>query len=65
MFLPQNNEVEIAEGAEFFLEQAKSKLPEAPLLMKADGSAWQTNDQALPMKEAVIKGQIATGNGIL
>lgn len=46
------------EGATFFKKQAKSKLPGAPLLSKADGMAWQINDQTRPMREAVKRGKL-------
>ena len=40
--------------AEFFAEQSKGKLPAAPLLARADGSAWNKDSWKYPMKDAVI-----------
>jgi integrase len=39
--------------AEFFEQQAKGKLPAAPLLSRADGSAWNKDSWKYPLKDAV------------
>jgi integrase len=38
---------------EFFVEMAKSKLPDAPLLTRDGAGPWRKSDQIKPMKEAV------------
>jgi integrase len=40
--------------AAFFAEQGKGKLPTAPLLARADGSAWDKDAWKYPFKDAVI-----------
>ncbi len=44
--------------AAFFAEQAKGKLPAAPLLSRADGSAWNKDSWKYPVKEAVIAAEL-------
>jgi integrase len=44
--------------AEFFAEQAKGKLPAAPLLARADGSAWNKDSWKYPVKDAVIAAEL-------
>lgn len=39
--------------AEFFEQQTKGKLPAAPLLSRADGSAWNKDSWKYPLKDAV------------
>ncbi len=38
----------------FFKEQAKGKLPNAPLLMQANGRSWDKDSWKRPIKEAVV-----------
>ena len=42
----------------FFREQGKSKLPEAPLLTRADGKAWDKDAWKGPIKEAVTTAEL-------
>lgn len=44
--------------AAFFAEQAKDKLPAAPLLARADGSAWNKDSWKYPLKDAVIAAEL-------
>lgn len=44
--------------AAFFAEQAKGKLPAAPLLARADGSAWNKDSWKYPLKDAVIAAEL-------
>ncbi len=44
--------------AAFFAEQCKDKLPTAPLLARADGSAWNKDAWKYPIKEAVIAAEL-------
>ena len=41
-----------ATTAAFFAEQAKDKLPAAPLLARADGQAWNKDSWKYPFKDA-------------
>ena len=44
--------------AAFFAEQCKGKLPSAPLLARADGSAWNKDAWKYPIKDAVIAAEL-------
>ena len=44
--------------AGFFAEQCKDKLPTAPLLARADGSAWNKDAWKYPFKDAVIAAEL-------
>jgi len=44
--------------AAFFGEQCKGKLPTAPLLARADGSAWNKDAWKYPIKDAVIAAEL-------
>jgi len=44
--------------AAFFAEQCKGKLPTAPLLARADGSAWNKDSWKYPIKDAVIAAEL-------
>ena len=44
--------------AAFFTEQGKNKLPTAPLLARADGSAWNKDAWKYPFKDAVIAAKL-------
>lgn len=44
--------------AAFFAEQGKDKLPTAPLLSRADGSAWNKDAWKYPFKVAVIAAEL-------
>jgi integrase len=44
--------------ANFFAEQGKNKLPTAPLLARADGSAWNKDAWKYPIKDAVIAAEL-------
>ena len=44
--------------AAFFLEQAKGKLPTAPLLCRADGKAWNKDSWKWPIKAAVLAAKV-------
>ena len=44
--------------AAFFAEQGKNKLPTAPLLARADGSAWNKDSWKYPFKDAVIAAEL-------
>ena len=44
--------------AAFFAEQCKDKLPTAPLLARADGSAWNKDAWKYPIKDAVIAAEL-------
>ena len=44
--------------AAFFAEQGKGKLPTAPLLARADGSAWNKDAWKYPFKDAVIAAEL-------
>jgi integrase len=44
--------------AAFFAEQAKGKTPAAPLLARADGSAWNKDSWKYPIKDAVIAAEL-------
>ena len=44
--------------AAFFTEQGKDKLPTAPLLARADGSAWNKDAWKYPIKDAVIAAEL-------
>ena len=44
--------------AAFFAEQCKDKLPTAPLLARADGSAWNKDAWKYPIKGAVIAAEL-------
>jgi integrase len=44
--------------ATFFAEQCKDKLPTAPLLARADGSAWNKDAWKYPVKDAVIAAEL-------
>jgi hypothetical protein len=44
--------------ATFFAEQGKNKLPTAPLLARADGSAWNKDSWKYPFKDAVIAAEL-------
>ena len=46
--------------AAFFTEQGKDKLPTAPLLARADGSAWNKDAWKYPFKDAVIAAELPT-----
>jgi integrase len=44
--------------AMFFAQQGKDKLPTAPLLARADGSAWNKDAWKYPFKDAVIAAEL-------
>lgn len=44
--------------ATFFAEQCKDKLPTAPLLARADGSAWNKDAWKYPIKDAVAAAEL-------
>jgi integrase len=44
--------------ATFFAQQGKDKLPIAPLLARADGSAWNKDAWKYPFKDAVIAAEL-------
>jgi integrase len=44
--------------AAFFAEQAKGKTPAAPLLARADGSAWNKDSWKYPFKAAVLAAEL-------
>ncbi|WP_408589424.1 tyrosine-type recombinase/integrase [Novosphingobium sp.] len=44
-----------ADATKLLAEQAKNKLPTAPLFMRANGKAWDKSSWKLPIKAAVIK----------
>lgn len=44
--------------AAFFAEQAKDKLPAAPLLARSDGSAWNKDSWKYPLKDAAIAAEL-------
>jgi integrase len=44
--------------ATFFAEQCKDKLPTAPLLTRADGTAWNKDAWKYPVKDAVIAAEL-------
>jgi integrase len=44
--------------AAFFAEQAKDKLPGAPLFARADGAAWNKDSWKYPFKDAVIAAKL-------
>ncbi len=44
--------------AKFLAEQAKSKLPGAPLFAQADGSAWHKDAWKWPIKDAVVAAKL-------
>ena len=44
--------------AAFFAEQCKNKLPTAPLLTRADGSAWNKDAWKYPFKAAVVAAEL-------
>ncbi len=44
--------------AAFFAEQCKGKLPTAPLLARADGSAWNKDAWKYPVKDAVLAAEL-------
>jgi integrase len=48
------------EGAEFFVTLIKDKMPNAPLLTKSDGTAWETHDQIKPMQRTIVKAGLMT-----
>ena len=45
--------------AAFFAEQCNNKLPTAPLLTRADGSAWNKDAWKYPFKAAVVAAELA------
>lgn len=45
--------------AAFFAEQAKDKLPTAPLFAQADGKAWNKDDWKRPIKHAAAEAELA------
>lgn len=49
-----------ASTAAFFNEQAKDKLPSAPLFARADGAAWNKDSWKYPFKAAVIAAELPT-----
>lgn len=50
-----------ADTAAMLKEQAKSKLPAAPLFARADGSAWNKDAWKGPIKEGVITAELPHG----
>lgn len=44
--------------ASFFTEQAKNKLPSAPLFARANGTAWNKDSWKYPFKDAVIAAKL-------
>lgn len=46
------------ETAKFFEEHSKGKLPAAPLLARADGSAWNKDSWKYPIKDAVVAAEL-------
>ncbi|MDE2452247.1 MAG: tyrosine-type recombinase/integrase [Burkholderiales bacterium] len=44
--------------AEFFADRAKDKLPGAPLLTRADGSAWNKDAWKYPVRDAVAAAEL-------
>lgn len=48
-------------AAKLFAEQAKGKLPSAPLLMQANGKAWNKDAWKKPIADAVIKAKLPEG----
>jgi integrase len=46
--------------AAFFAEQAKGKLPNAPLFARADGVAWNKDSWKYPFKDAVKAAKLPT-----
>jgi integrase len=48
-------------AAELFAEQAKDKLPSAPLLTQANGKAWNKDTWKKPIANAVIKADLPDG----
>lgn len=47
--------------AKFFSEQAKDKLPTAPLLARADGKAWDKDAWKWPVKTAAVAAELPEG----
>jgi len=47
--------------AKFFSEQAKDKLPTAPLLARADGKAWDKDAWKWPVKAAAVAAELPVG----
>lgn len=46
--------------AAFFVEQAKDRLPSAPLCARANGAAWNKDSWKYPFKDAVIAANLST-----
>lgn len=49
-------------AAKLFAEQAKGKLPAAPLLMRANGKAWDKESWKRPIADAVTKAKLPSGS---
>lgn len=47
--------------AKFFREQARDKLPAAPLFMRGNGSAWDKNSWKVPIAKAAIEAELPSG----
>ena len=50
-----------AEAAKLFTEQAKDKLPGAPLFMRANGKTWNKDSWKLPIASAVVSAGLPKG----
>jgi site-specific recombinase XerD len=50
-----------AEAAKLLSEQAKEKLPTAPMFMRANGKAWDKNSWKLPIAAAVEAAELPDG----
>ncbi|WP_448658291.1 tyrosine-type recombinase/integrase [Sphingomonas sp. CJ99] len=50
-----------AAAAKLFAEQAKGKLPGAPLFMRANGTAWDKNSWKVPIADAVTAAKLPAG----
>lgn len=49
------------EAAKLLTEQAKDKLPNAPLFMRSNGKAWDKNSWKLPIRAAVLAAELPVG----
>ena len=53
-----------AEAVEFFTTLTRDKMPNAPLLTKSDGTAWEAGEQKAPMRNALIAAALVTDTGL-
>lgn len=48
------------EAVQFFASLTRDKMPNAPLLTKGDGTAWEAGDQKIPMRAALVDAELFT-----